>query len=175
MRFDKIKISIAAIVLCGAFSIGIISTTASAQIDSQESHMETTVVRDSVTVLLGSRTIQSDDYIHLYDSTPYMIMNGHVAAKLPCDTNSETPLHIMIGVAPDLRAAELELIDELSNPGKYCLYHVDLESTHNGDEQIITDVAIHNPTDRPVRTLSTSTVVIGVNEIMPMEEHGHEE
>lgn len=175
MRFDKIKISIAVIILCGAFSIGIISTTANAQMGSGGSHMETTVVRDSVTVLLGSKTIHPDDYIHLYDSTPYMIMNGHVAAKLPCDTDSETPLHIMIGVAPHLRAAELEIIDELSNPGKYCLYHVDVESTHNGDEQLVTDIAIHNPTNRPVRMLPTSTVVIGVNEIMPMEEHGHEE
>ena len=165
MQFDKYKISMVVIVLSGIFSIGLISTLANA-----EHTMDSTVVRDSVTVLLGSKTIQPDDYIHLYDSTPYMIMNGHVAAKLPCDADSKTPLHIMIGAAPDLNPANLELISDLSKPGKYCLYHVDLPG--EGDP-VITDVALHNPTDKPVRLSSTSTVVIGVNEIMPLEG-GHE-
>lgn len=161
MQLDKYKISMVVIMLSGIFSIGLVSTLANAQHD-----MNSTVVRDSVTVMLGSKTIQPDDYIHLYDSTPHMIMNGHVAAKLPCDANSETQLHIMTGIAPDLNPADLELIDELSKPSKYCLYHVDLPG--EGDP-VITDVAIHNPTDKPIRLLSTSTVVIGVNEIMPLE------
>jgi hypothetical protein len=43
----------------------------------------TTVVRDSSAVLLDGKTIPAIDYIHLYDATPYKIMSGHVAAKLP--------------------------------------------------------------------------------------------
>ena len=83
----------------------------------------TTVVRDSSTVLLDGKTIPAIDYIHLYDATPYKIMNGHVAAKLPCDANSVTPLKMLVGQAPNLKSASLALIKELSKPGSMCLYH----------------------------------------------------
>jgi hypothetical protein len=36
------------------------------------------VVRDSETTLLEGKAIPANDYIHLYDSTPYRITNGHV-------------------------------------------------------------------------------------------------
>jgi hypothetical protein len=40
-------------------------------------------------------------------------MNGHVAAKLPCDTNSITPLIMLLGQVPNLKPASLELVKEL--------------------------------------------------------------
>ena len=60
------------------------------------------VVRDSVVVLLGGRTLPGNDFIHLYDTTPYIIMNGHVVAKLPCNDNSESPVNVLTGSAPNL-------------------------------------------------------------------------
>jgi hypothetical protein len=109
-----------------------------------------------------------------------MIMNGHVAAKLPCDDNSEPQFQILIGQAPELEVADLHTIDELSDPGNMCMYHVDLHSAHEdhegtADGMPITDIAIINPTDDRLRFPSTASVVIGVNEIMPLEDHGHEE
>ena len=103
------------------------------------------VVRDSQTILLEGKTIGSNDFIHLYDTTPYMIMNGHVAARLPCDANSTSSVKVLIGQAPNLKPADLEFIKELSMPGKMCLYHVDLSSEPAGKSGIITDVAIQNP------------------------------
>ena len=51
--------------------------------EAQESSNATsTVVRDSVFAYLDGRVIPSFDFIHLYDTTAYMIMDGHVAAKL---------------------------------------------------------------------------------------------
>jgi hypothetical protein len=75
---------------------------------------EGTVVRDSQTVLLEGMPIPAYHYIHLYHSTPYMIKVGHVAAKLPYDSNSETSLKLLIGQAPYLKPANLELVKELS-------------------------------------------------------------
>ena len=85
---------------------------------------ERNVVRDSAVVLLGGKTLEGNDFIHLYDTTPYIIMNGHIAAKLPCDDNSESPVKVLIGSAPNLRAADFELVSQLSVPGVLCLYHV---------------------------------------------------
>ena len=82
---------------------------------------KTTVVRDSQTILLEGKTIPAKDFIHLYDSTPYMIMNGHIAMKLPCDANSVSPLKVLIGSAPNLKVVQPDLIKELSKPGSMCL------------------------------------------------------
>jgi hypothetical protein len=75
-------------------------------------------------------------------------------------------LTILTGVAPDLQPAELELVQNLSTPGELCLYHADLESTQGGD--VITDIAIQNPDEEEDVTFpDTSTVVIGINRILP--------
>ncbi len=82
---------------------------------------EGNVVRDSEAVLLEGLKIPSQGFIHIYDSTPYMITNGHVAANIPCEDNSAASLNILIGQAPNLTNAELENLPELSNPGTMCL------------------------------------------------------
>src|SRR5215469_15845555 len=129
-----------------------------------------TVVRDSAVILLEGKTIPANDYIHLYDTTPYMIKTGHIAAKIPCDASSTSPLKILIGQAPNLKPAALEFIKQLSTPGKMCLYHVDVASHPGGQAGVITDIAIQNPTGTTITFPFTSTVVIGVDEIAPGAE-----
>ena len=132
-----------------------------------------TTVRDSTAVLLSGELIPGGSFIHLYDSTPDVIVSGHVAAKIPCDESSNSTLTILTGSAPNLQPAELELIQNLSSPGELCLYHADLASEEGGS--IITDIAIQNPTEEDVELPATSTVVIGVNKVMPgVEEHGQD-
>jgi hypothetical protein len=121
------------------------------------------VVRDSVAELLEGRTIPAGQFIHLYDSTPYMITNGHVAVNVPCEDNSTASIQVLMGQAPNFTAAELENLPELSTPGEMCLYHVDI-APH---EEVITDVAIANPGDSDLDFPPGSTAVIGINEIMP--------
>lgn len=151
-----------------------------------EEHTDTFTVRDSVFALLADQTIPASGFIHLYDSTPYSIRNGHVAAKIPCDDESAPLLNILVGVAPNLTPAPLELVPPLSTAGELCLYHVDLPATEqanatsanatsaNATTTMITDIAISNPGDEDVTLLPTSTVVIGVNEITK-GAHSHEE
>ena len=137
---------------------------------------ETNVVRDSATILLEGKTLAANDFIHIYDTTPYMIMNGHVAAKLPCNDNSESPIKVLIGSAPNLTAADFELISELSTPGTACLYHVDLASHQGGNaSNIITDIAIQNPSGDQVSFGPTTSVVVGINEIVKGAHEAHAE
>ena len=147
---------------------------------------ETTTVRDSVFALLADHTIPASGFIHLYDTTPYSVKNGHVAAKIPCDDESTPLLDILVGVAPDLTPAPLELNANLSTAGELCLYHTDLPAPDQANTTttsanatttnatMITDIAISNPGDEDVTLPSTSTVVIGINEIA-RGENSHEE
>jgi hypothetical protein len=134
-----------------------------------------TAVRDSTAILLAGQTIPGGSFIHLYDSTPDAIATGHIAAKIPCDENSNATLTILTGSAPNLQPTELELLPELSTPGELCLYHADLASVQGGN--MTTDIAIQNPGEEDVELPATSTVVIGVNKVLPgaAEEHETEE
>ena len=132
--------------------------------------MPTNVVRDSVAELLEGTSIPGGGFIHLYDSTPYMIMNGHVAVNVPCEDNSTASVQVLLGQAPNFTAAELENLPELSTPGEMCLYHVDIAP----QEEVITDVAIANPGEEALEFPPGSTAVIGVNEIMPGAEEGEQ-
>jgi hypothetical protein len=146
---------------------------------------ETVVVRDSVIALLADQTIPASGFIHLYDTTPYHINNGHIAAKIPCGDDSAPLLNILVGVAPEFTPAPLELVANLSAPGELCLYHTDLPAPEQANATattsanatttpMITDIAISNPDDEDVTLPSTSTVVIGINEIAK-GTHSHEE
>ena len=128
-------------------------------------------VRDSVTVLLQGLSIPATDFIHLYDSTPYHTMNGHVALKVPCEDDSTSPITVLIGSAPNMTAGTLENLPTLSTPGEQCLYHVDL--IPGGNVTTITDIAISNTGEEDIQFPPTATVVIGINKVMK-GEHGEE-
>ena len=139
----------------------------------EKEYSNTGSVRDSVTVLLQDYTIPAGDFIHLYDSTPYHIMNGHIALKAPCEDDSTTPIQVLIGSAPNMTAATLENIAPLSTPGEQCLYHVDL--VPSGNATILTDVAIKNTSGDDIDFPPTSTIVIGINEVVKGEHGEHAE
>ena len=132
-----------------------------------------TEVRDSTAILLAGQTIPGGSFIHLYDSTPDAIATGHVAAKIPCDENSNATLTILTGSAPNLQPVELEPLPELSTPGELCLYHADLASEQGGN--MTTDIAIQNAGEEDVELPATSTVVIGVNKVLPGAAEEHQE
>jgi hypothetical protein len=61
----------------------------------------------------------------------------------------------------------LENVAPLSTPGEQCLYHVDL--IPSGNVTTITDIALSNPTEDEIEFPPTSSVVIGINEVMEGE------
>jgi hypothetical protein len=176
----KISIFIAFVLVSGVFTIGGSvyaqqnSTTATPPHQMQMTTAGSdngTVTRDAVTVLLEGHHVPKGDFIHLYDATPYQIVTGHVAAKLPCNSDSVATANILIGQAPKLSKADPEFISELSTPGNQCLYHVDLMSNSTNP---ITDIAIQNNSTNDITFPPTSTVVIGVDKIAPLPEGAEE-
>ena len=147
-------------------------TNATTTEEHGEEYTEGISVRDSVTVLLQDMVLPAQDFIHLYDSTPDMIIKGHIAVKMPCEDDSVSPIQVLIGSAPQLAPAELENVANLSKPGDLCLYHADLMPSGNVSK--ITDIALMNPTEDDIEFPVTSTVVIGVNEIAKGEHESHE-
>src|SRR5215207_7190277 len=101
----------------GQTSSNITATTTRSE-EEESTNATSTVVRDSLFAYMDGRVLPPNDFIHLYDTTPYMIMDGHVAAKLPCNEQSQTPFQILIGQAPNMTSAQLELVAELSRPGQ---------------------------------------------------------
>ena len=127
---------------------------------------KTTVARDSQTILLEGKTIPAKGFVHLYDSTPYMMNAGHVALHIPCDASSKPVMNTLIGQAPNFEIVRPDLIKELSQSGNMCLYHLDI-SSDPAKKVYQTDIAIQKPTNQTITFPPSSTVVIGVNEIQP--------
>ncbi len=121
---------------------------------------------DAQTVLLESKSLPENSYIHLYDTTPYQIVSGHVAANLPCDEDNNTEVNVLAGQAPNLSPIELDYIPDLSSPGERCLYHADINSSESNS---ITDIAIGNNSTEDIDFPDTSSVVINVSEISRIE------
>jgi hypothetical protein len=148
------------------------STEAGHSAEEEKDYNKTSTVRDSVTLLLQDNIIPAGDFIHLYDSTPYHIMNGHIALKLPCEDDSTSPIQVLVGSAPNMTAATLENVPPLSTPGEQCLYHMDLMPS--GNVTTLTDIALSNTGEENIEFPPTSSVVIGINEVKK-GEHGHSE
>jgi hypothetical protein len=119
-------------------------------------------VSDSVSLILEGKSIPEGNFIHLYDSTPYQILEGHIAAKLPCNEENVPEIQLLVGQAPNLYPTELDLVNPLSTSGELCLYHTDLKS--NGPNPI-TDIAIQNNSTDDIDFPSTSTITIDVSKI----------
>jgi hypothetical protein len=125
-------------------------------------------VRDSVTLLLAGQTIPGKGFIHVYDAAPYMIHNGHVALHVPCDTSSKLVVNLLAGqVNGTFTAIQPITITSLSQPGQMCLSHVNINSDM-AKKLYITDIAIQNPSNQTIIFPPPSTVIVGVNGIMPI-------
>jgi hypothetical protein len=135
---------------------------------------KTTITRDSVVILLEGKSIPGMGFLHLYDSTPYMIGNGHIALHVPCDSSSKPIVNVLIGSAPDVKPIEPELVKELSQPGNMCIYHVDVGSD-TAKNVTQTDIAIQNPSNQTITFPPSSGITIGINQIMPIGAHAHGE
>jgi hypothetical protein len=126
------------------------------------------ITRDSVTLLLEGKTIPAKGFIHVYDAAPYMIHNGHVALHVPCDTSSKLVVNLLEGqVNGTFTAIQPMTITSLSQPGQMCLSHVNINSDMT-KKFYVTDIAIQNPSNQTIIFPPTSTVIVGINGIMPI-------
>jgi hypothetical protein len=127
-----------------------------------------TIVRDSVTLLLAGQTIPPKGFIHVYDSAPYMIHDGHVALHVPCDTSSKLVVNLLAGqINGTFTTIQPINIPILSQPGQMCLSHVNINSDM-AKKFYITDIAMQNPSNQTIIFPPASTVIVGVDGIMPI-------
>ncbi|TVP41706.1 putative Cell Surface protein [Candidatus Nitrosocosmicus arcticus] len=123
---------------------------------------ESLVVSDSQSIMLGEKSLPSNSFIPIYDSSPYKIVEGHIAAKLPCSEDNAADVQIVMGQINEMEVFNLVPVTESSDPGSLCHYVTDIISTN---ERTITDIAIQNNSTEDVEFPSTSSLIISVNKI----------
>ncbi len=132
------------------------------------------------------QSLRAGDFMLLKDVTPLQVVGGHVALKVPCDRNEETPLRVLVGSAGEsgsaLVSVELEIIEDLSTPRRDCVYHADLDVEHlknellaeTGREVNITDIVLANSDEnRRVRFGSDNGNTVTVNLLTAAGEDDH--
>jgi hypothetical protein len=171
------------------------NSTASNDNKNKETSLATTNATLSIInpaiILLSHQIIPPKDFMPVYDSMPYQIMDGQLFAKLPCDTNSKPPLQILVGRLLELKPAQLKSIAGLSHPGYMCMYQSNLTSNNNDTvvpatnstnkepradntrakgNFTITYIELFNPSVYRVVLPNTASISISANQIMPLEE-----
>ena len=112
--------------------------------------------RATQTVLLNGITLNSSEFVILYDSTPYA-SKGHIALNLPCDSNDpqDRLLDVVIGRAPDMSTMALGYIPQLSSPPDMCVYHGQF-----GFGDPVTDVVLKSVSEDPITLRGPHSVAI---------------
>jgi hypothetical protein len=116
--------------------------------------------RATQTVLLNGITLNSSEFIILYDSTPYA-SKGHIALNLPC--NAKDPqdrlFDVLIGRAPDMSRMALGYIPQLSSPPDMCIYHGQF-----GFGDPVTDIVLKSVSDDPITLRGPHSIAIVTHE-----------
>jgi hypothetical protein len=116
--------------------------------------------RATQTILLNGITLNSSEFIILYDSTPYA-SKGHIALNLPCDANDpqDRLLDVLIGRAPDMITMALGYIPKLSSPPTMCVYHGQF-----GFGDPVTDIVLKAVSEDPVKFKGPHSIAIVTHE-----------
>lgn len=119
-----------------------------------------TTETSSLAVLLGGQNLSQNQFMILYDSTPYA-SKGHIALVLPCDSADPTsPLfRVLVGRAPDVVPARLGYIGQVSAPPDVCLYHAQF-----GFGDPVTDVVLQYIGEGTVSLKGPHSVAITTHE-----------
>jgi hypothetical protein len=112
--------------------------------------------RATQTVLLNGITLNTSEFIILYDSTPYA-SKGHIALNLPCDSKDpqDRLLDVLIGRAPNMITMALGYIPQLSSPPNMCVYHGQF-----GFGDPVTDIVLKSVSDHPITLKGPHSVAI---------------
>jgi hypothetical protein len=116
--------------------------------------------RASLTIPLHGVQLGTNQFILLYDSTPYAV-KGHIALDMPCDVrNPQAPLfHIIVGRAPDLAPTPLGYLAPISKPPDMCVYH-----SQFGFGDPVTDIVLMNVSNRTLSLGGPHSVTITTHE-----------
>jgi len=114
----------------------------------------------STNILLNGINLNQGEFILLYDSTPFG-SKGHIAVNLPCNPgNPLDPIFdILVGRAPDLFVLPLGYLEQISKPGKMCVYHGQF-----GFGDPITDIILQYVGDDPITLEGPHSIVISAHE-----------
>jgi len=114
----------------------------------------------SMNVLLNGILLRNDEFIFLFDSTPFA-SKGHIAFVVPCDVNNPTTpqFQLLTGRAPNLSSHPPAYLPQLSNPPDTCVYHAQF-----GFGDPVTDIALKNISGKEITFRGPHTVVITTHE-----------
>jgi hypothetical protein len=116
--------------------------------------------RATQTILLNGITLNSSEFIIMYDSTPYA-SKGHIALNLPCDPKDpqDRLLDVLIGRAPDMITMALGYIPQLSSPPNMCVYHGQF-----GFGDPVTDIVLKAVSEDPITFKGPHSIAIVTHE-----------
>lgn len=144
------------------------NSSATSMTASNQTNSNNNSVKNSQTILLEGTHLPSKSYLHLYDSKPFKIMNSHISAKVPCNDTGYPAVLFLFGPDTKVPTSGFKLDRGLSQLGELCLYRGDLAANQTNN---ISDIAIYNNSTRSIEFPPTSTIILNINEVMPVSNN----
>ncbi|MDN5847328.1 MAG: hypothetical protein L0H53_13765 [Candidatus Nitrosocosmicus sp.] len=123
-------------------------------------------LKSSQSLLLEDKILPDKSFMYIYDTTPYVIVEAHLTAELPCDENRSTDVTILVGKMPNFDVLPLEFIPQFSEPGEICIYQTTMISNETNP---ISEIAIANNSTEEIEFSPTSSIVIGIVKLADSE------
>src|SRR5919198_706649 len=113
-----------------------------------------------LTVPLHGVNLTANQFILLYDSTPYA-SKGHIALNLPCDANTPNiPIfQVLVGRAPNFTPLALGYLSQISVVPQMCIYHGQF-----GFGDPVTDIVLKNISGKTISLGGPHSVAISSHE-----------
>ncbi|MDN5868407.1 MAG: hypothetical protein L0H55_13560 [Candidatus Nitrosocosmicus sp.] len=125
----------------------------------------TFVVSDTQNIFLQDKSLPEGSFIHLYDSSPYKIVEGHIDARLPCEDDGSTDLNMLIGMTPYLVPFDIETVSSQSNLEGICQYQFNIQSN---ETESIADITLQNNSTDTIEFPFSSSILIHIAKISEM-------
>ena len=118
------------------------------------------ITTSSTNILLNGISLRNDEFLFLFDSTPFA-SKGHIAFVLPCNASTPgTPMfQLLTGRAPNLVSHPPAYLPQLSNPPDTCVYHAQF-----GFGEPVTDIALKNISGQEITFRGPHALVLTTHE-----------
>lgn len=128
----------------------------------QQSLEESYPLSDSQTIRLNDKELSENNYILLYDSSPYIIAKGNIDATLPCNENNSTDINVLQGNETAYQAITMNYVPSSYLESDDCQFKGIIQSNQTNPANMI---FLQNNSTDDIEFSYNSVIFVKINEV----------
>jgi len=113
-------------------------------------------------IFLEDKTLPEGNVLYIYDITPWIIQQGHLTIKTPCNEENLPAANVLVGKMPNFQTLNLDLVPEFSDPGDLCLYQSNLMLNQTGP---VSEILLGNNSSEDIEFPPSSSLSLSISNL----------